>query len=254
MNFYESINLNCNLELIQVNSSILEVLMLKRMYVKQKIIPLLIIFLSSQIVFCQNSSIKSGMDSTKNIKWIEVSYMPQFILKTEIKLDKSDLIMVLNCDTSLLHTVTPNEYPMHCYDELKVNRENSVVSSRYIFNDCIVNYFIKDKAKYKIDTIWVENEWIIEPVKIAGVKEVEATYFMSQSEFYSQDSSQYILSKFYKIDELKNECISEAFRKKSVEEWLNGKKHGKWKYWNKNGNKIREIEYDYGKKIKETIF
>jgi hypothetical protein len=143
---------------------------------------------------------------------------------------------------------------MHCSDELKVNRENNIVASLNIYNHCIVNHFVKDKGKYKIDTIWVANDWSIEPVKIPGIKEVEATYFMSKYELFSKDSSQHIVTEFYKIDELKNQCINKVFRNKSVEEWVDGRKHGKWKYWNKNGVKTREVEYEHGKKIKETLF
>jgi antitoxin component YwqK of YwqJK toxin-antitoxin module len=161
----------------------------------------------------------------------------------------------LHCDSSLSHTVTPNEFPKHCYDELKTNRENGVDSSQQIFYECNVNHFVKDYEMYKIDTIWVENDWTVEPVKIVGIQEVEATYFMSKYELYSPDSSQHhIISRFYDIDELKNECISGVFRNKSVEEWLNGKEHGKWVFWDKKGTKTREVEYDHGKKIKETIY
>lgn len=220
----------------------------------QKIIPFLISVLSSHVVICQNSGIKSEVDSIKNIKQIELSYFPQFNIKSQINMDQSDLIIVLYCDSTLSHVVTPNEFPMHCYDELKANRDSNVGSSRQIYNDCIANHFIKDKEKYKIDTIWIKNEWTIEPVKITGIQEVEATYFMSNSVLYSKDSSHYIISEYYAIEELKDQCISDVFRNKSVEEWLNGNKHGKWKYWNKNGFKAKEVEYEHGNKIKETIF
>lgn len=100
----------------------------------------------------------------------------------------------------------------------------------------------------------MDNEWTIEPVKIHGIQKIEATYFMSSFKLSSKDTSQYIVTEYYKIDELKNHCIHEVFRNKSVEEWLNVRKYGKWKYWNKNGMKTREVIYEHGQQVKETLY
>lgn len=222
----------------------------------QKFILPVIIVVNSSLVFCQDTGFKSVADATKNIKQIELSYFPEFNIKAEISLNQSDLIIALFCDSSWSHVITTNDFPMHCSDELKVHRENNIDSSLTIYFNCVTNHFIKDKGKYKIDTIWVNNESTIESAKIPGIKEIEATYFMSKYEIFSKDSSQHLVTDFYKIDELKNHClhINKGFRNKSAEEWVNGKKHGKWTYWNKNGIETREVEYEHGKKIKETIF
>jgi hypothetical protein len=162
----------------------------------QKIIAFLISILSSQLVLCQITCIKSEVDSIKNIKQIELSCFPSYNLKAEISLDQSDLIIVLYCDSSLSHVVTTNDIPMNCHVELKANKENDIDSSITLFNQCIINHFAKDKGKYKIDTIWINNELTIETLEIPGIKGIEATYFISKAEFYSKDSSQHIVTEF----------------------------------------------------------
>lgn len=214
---------------------------------------LLVFFmLTTSLSFSQG--IKSGVVKARNVEWVVVPYNPYMTVRAEVDLNRSDLLVVLNCDSSFYTIVTPDTFPQDCADELTVNNRNKVDSSGTIYINCVIDHFMANKEKYKIDTVWVDNEWVIEPIKVVGVKEDKGTYFMSRMELYNADSTYRARTEFYSIDELKGVCIKEVFRYKSVESWENGKKHGKWQYYNLEGVQTKEIEYEHGKKIKETTY
>ena len=221
----------------------------------QAIYIILFLMLPFSYSFCQTMTIKGGIDTTRNVEWMEMPYGDHMIIKTETVLDRSDLLLVLYCDTSLFTIVAADTLILpHCMDELRSNNKNKVDSSGILYIKCVRDYFIENREKYKIDTIWIANDWVIDPIKLFGISENEATYFLSQMELYDADTNYHIKTEFYSIEELKDACISEYFRYKSVEEWENGEKHGTWKYWNSSGTLTKKIEYERGKKIKETTY
>ena len=221
----------------------------------QAIYIILFLMLPFSYSFCQTMTIKGGIDTTRNVEWMEIPYGAHMIIKTETVLDRSDLLLVLYCDTSLCTIVVADTLILpHCIDELRSNNNNKVDSSGILYVNCVRDYFIENRERYKIDTVWIANDWVIDPIKIFGISENEATYFLSQMELYDADTIYNIKTEFYTIEELKDSCISEFFRYKSVEEWENGEKHGTWKYWNSIGTLTKKIEYERGKKIKETTY
>jgi hypothetical protein len=205
--------------------------------------------------FGQSMTVKGGIDTTRNVKWKEMPYSPHMLLKTEIEIDQSDLLLVLYCDTSIFAIVKPDTLLLqHCIDELRLNLINNAASSGTLYNNCVIDYFIENKEKYKIDTVWIDNGFVIHPINIFAHSKNETTYFISQMETYDTDTNYYTKTEFYTIEELKDVCISENFRYKSVEVWVKGEKHGKWKYWNLNGILTKEIQYEHGNIIKETTY
>lgn len=228
------------------------------MQIRFTILFILVAF-SFNYCFCQGNTmvVKGGIDTTKNVEWVEVPYSPEMILKSEIEHDRSDLIVVLFCDSTLYTIVTSNTFIVqHCVDQLHTNNQNKDDSSGTKYVNCLLEYFADNQAKYKIDTLWVANDLVIDEKKIAPLSEKEATYFMTQMELYDSDSSYFYKTEFYKVSEMKGICISgEAnFRVKNIETWERGKKHGKWKYFDLTGKLTQLVEYKYGIIIQDVSY
>ena len=216
---------------------------------------IILLIISISYSFGQRMTVTGGIYTTRNVEWMEIRYGSRMTLKTEIEFERSDLLLVLYCDTSFFTIFVPDTLLLqHCIDELRFNQINNVASSGTLYLNCVRDYFIENRERYKIDTVWIDNESVIDPIKIFALSENEATYFMSQMELYDAETNYHIKTEFYTIEELKDVCISEVFRYKSVEVWENGEKHGEWKYWNLNGTLTKKIEYEHGIKIKETTY
>lgn len=181
---------------------------------------------------------------------------PNLTLRIEMELIKSDYIVILTCD-SVFWGEELIVSPASCSDYYTKNvNKISLDSVSRVFRSCIRDYYAANSDQNNIDTIFIENEFVFNGGKIPGVTPEESTYFITKGEMYDKDSSYHSISCFYKISELKGVCISGEgnFRMKSYEVWEEGKKHGKWKYFDQTGILARIIEYEYGKIIKDVTY
>lgn len=204
----------------------------------------------------QSRTYREGIDSVRNVKWWEQPVGPEAddVVKLEVELNRPDLLIVLYCDSSFFTLVTPNNPPKYCVDQLLVEQKTNRDSSSSNYLECVINHYVTNSNTNDIDTIWIENDWAIDDIRIPGLTPEESNYFLTKMELYNDDSTYFTVTEFYIIKDLKNVCVSSNFRLKSVESYQESSKHGKWKYWNKDGIKTKEIEYEHGKKIKETIY
>lgn len=199
---------------------------------------------------------KVEIDTTANVKYIykTVASLSREIQTLRLTVDtkQSDNLIFLNCsDGSLVANVTLTT-PVHCekfYNE-NVNKINKD-SLKSIFYKCIEDYYLQDSNHAKSDTLYILDMYSVFGYELTD----EERYFVSKMEIYNADTSEYLISEFYSINELKGECFLEGrFRRKSVKQWSDGKKNGVWKYFDKSGRLIQLIEYESDKIIRQEYY
>ena len=201
----------------------------------------------------QNDLFRTGIDSTRQITWKEFDFGEHYIVRGELTMNQPDAIVILNCDSSL-YMFQADNHPESCMEAYQKNKSNGLDSLGWWYLKCIQDYYINEADKYRIDTVWIADEYTIADKKIVGFSEWELNFLMTKYELISPDRTSRITSEFYTLEEIKGVCVDTYFRNKSVEAWENGKKHDKWKYWDISGKLVKEIVYKHGVLIKETNY
>jgi antitoxin component YwqK of YwqJK toxin-antitoxin module len=195
-------------------------------------------------------------DTTANVKYIykqvPFPYSEIRTLRLTVETKQSDKLFFLNCsDGSLVANVTLTT-PVHC-EKLYTDNENKINkdSLKSIFYKCMEDYYLQDSNHAKSDTLYILDKFtVFNNLNLTD----EERYFVLKMEVYNADTSKYLISEFYSINELKGECLEGNFRRKSVKQWSDGKKNGVWKYFDKSGRLIQLIEYKSDKIIRREDY
>lgn len=167
-------------------------------------------------------------------------------VKEEYVLDRERQIILLSCDDSTELSWFVAEFPDECMDvyhkSLAGNKDQVLANT--LFRSCMDKYYRKKENSQRSDTIYVERNGsvIIDPSH-----DQDMEYFGTGYEMYDSLGEFKYAKYYYTIDEIKNHCVSgNNFRNKRVEGWVNGKKDGKWVYYDISGHITCTETYEEG--------
>lgn len=195
-----------------------------------------------------------GVDSVANRKWIVTPWRTisgeDCLQKIESVYRTKDRLVIMNCDTSAEITYYIWGIPETCKDSYK--RYKAAPDSKKadeLYSTCVENYYNDPVNSDKTDTLFMEeNSPAVDELGSGFGKNLYIT-----SEIIYDSKGTFMFGVFYyTIDELKNSCIKANLRKKRMESWQNGLKHGDWVFYDLTGAIICEEKYEDGILIKSS--
>lgn len=201
----------------------------------------------------QNVEVDTSVNVKHIYKTVVTSTLEPQTMRLTVNTKQSGNLVFLNCsDGSLVDRVVITT-PVHCEKMFNENVNRIKADSlSSVFFKCIEDYYLQDSNHVKSDTLYILDEQAV-----FGYPKMsnEQRFFAIKAEIYNADTSEYTVSEFYSINELKGECISGGyFRNKSFKQWSNGKRNGVWKDFDKSGNLIQLVEYESDNIIRQENY